>query len=469
MTVLLLLSITLTLNAISASAVNGTSADDLAQDKKVKTTTTTTNNNANLNTSSEKTTTTKNITTTNSPRYEGVPDTGKTTTSVKYAAGSAAATKLIKVLIYTGKGASLGGVNGIKASLNTANSKNLVSGVRFSYATSSKLTSAKLKGYNLLILPGGDGGSVYLGSISKSVIQNFVKNGGGYMGICAGAYSAVSRVDGHYNGWGIAPHFNAKSVSYIGKTKMAITSSGASVMKRNGTVTLSHYNGGAMYRKSSGGLIFGTYADSKTKYKGYADIVGDYYGKGRTVLIGSHPEGSPRFPDIIASLAAWASTTSTKITTTASAVKTSTSTSKASRSQVLTAASSVKSFYEKNKRLPNYVTINGNKVNMPKFLDLLTKATNMIKSGNTASISIKSVSSPTKPGGSIKSGKITRTSIYSIAQKVQTHINKYGRAPSSISTSLGKMSYSKLIYMFSKVLNFYKVNKRMPTYVAMAK
>ncbi|HEY0196598.1 MAG TPA: hypothetical protein VGC02_03390, partial [Methanobacterium sp.] len=64
------------------------------------------------------------------------------------------------MLIYNGAYASANCVNGLKTVLTNANSNNLVSGVKFTYTTNTKITSSILSGYNVLIMPGGDGGSL---------------------------------------------------------------------------------------------------------------------------------------------------------------------------------------------------------------------------------------------------------------------------------------------------------------------
>ncbi|HTX61195.1 MAG TPA: pseudomurein-binding repeat-containing protein [Methanobacterium sp.] len=441
-TLLLILSLTLSLNAVTAATTNQTHTDDKTQGNQINTSTTTTN--------------------TSSTRYEGTPDTG--TSSTVSAAGSALAagsSDVIKVLIYSGTGASTNCVNGVKTALASANSNNLVSGVTFSYATSSTLTSTILSGYDLLVMPGGSGGSVYLNTISKSVIQNFVKNGGGYLGICAGAYAAAAHTDGYYDGWGIAPHVYAKAVSYEGKLNMTITSTGAQVLNRSGTITISHYNGAAMYLTSSSAKIFATYADSKTGYKGYADIVGDFYGNGRTVLIGSHPELSPQYPDIIANLIVWATSTSTS--------NNSNTGTKVTISQVVSAASTVKNYYDKNSRLPNYVTINSTQISMAKFLYLLTTATKSLGSGSSTStsINVKSVNAPSSASGTYKSGSIAKSAYLTYAQNIINFINSNGRAPNYVTTSLGKISYTKMIYMYTKILTYYKTYSKLPSSVQM--
>lgn len=431
---LLLLSLTLTINAISAATVNQSNSSYTG----------TTSN------YSQKTTTTSSTT--------------------HYAAGSAAgSTKTIKVLIFSGTDTSTNCVNGLKTALSSANSNKLVSGVTFSYATSTKITSTILSGYDVLIMPGGSGGYYYLNStsISGTAIKNFVASGKGYIGICAGAYAAAAHTNYYYNGWGIAPHVYCNPVSYEGLTTMAITSNGASVLNRTGTVTLAHYNGPAMYLKSSGAIIFGTYADNKTGYKGYADIVGDFYGSGRTVLIGSHPELSPQNPNIIANLILWATKTSTSSSN--NSTTTPTTTTKVTLSQIAYAANIVKTYYASRGYLPSYVTINNTKINMPNFLYLLSKATTQINSKQTASITVKGVYSPTNPSGSYyyKSGAVTKSYFVYMANKIIRFNTSYNRAPNYVACNLGYVSFTKLIYMYSKILSFYRSTGRLPNYVTM--
>jgi hypothetical protein len=60
-----------------------------------------------------------------------------------------------------------------------------------------------------------------------------------------------------------------------------------------------------MYAHGSSIVTFATYADNTLGYKNYGAIVGDPYGKGRTVLSGPHPELTPQNPNILAKLIAW--------------------------------------------------------------------------------------------------------------------------------------------------------------------
>lgn len=457
MAVLFLLTLTLPLSAIdfSAATENSWNTSDITKGSPRVT-----------NTSGGLT----NTTTSNSA--EGISNTDTTSiqntsnsTSAAYGEGAATLTAVattIKVLIYSGTYASTNCVNGMKTALDYANANNLVPGVTFTYATSTSITSAILSAYDVLAMPGGDGGKYYLGSssISASAIKNFVSNGGGYLGICAGAYSGSYYVDGMYYGWGVAPHVRCKVVSYAGKLPITITTAGQELLGYGGTLTLSHYNGAAMY-VSNGAVVFANYADSSTGYKNYAAIVGDYYGNGRSVLIGPHPELSPQNPDLLAHLIAWAANVSAD-----SGTDTNTSTT-VTMSQVNTAAATVKSYYETNGRLPNYVTINNQQVSMSSFLYLLTTGTIKASSGSTAAITLKNVNAATNESGTIKSGNIQKSEFLTIAQNIKSFIETNGRAPNNVATSLGTMKFSSVVYMFSKIMNYYKTYSRLPNYVSM--
>ena len=214
--------------------------------------------------------------------------------------------KTIKVLIYNGHGAITSCVVGVETGLKYANTNNLLPGYRFSYSTTKKITSSKLFKFNVLVMPGGISGIKYIHTISGSLIRKYVSSGHGYLGICAGAYSGSKHVSGMYNGWGVAPHVYCKHVTHEGNLKVSITSSGSNLFCIGGLVTLAHYNGPAMYAHGGSIVKFVTYADKTIGYKNYGAIVGDTYGKGRTVLSGPHPELQPKNPGILSRLIAWA-------------------------------------------------------------------------------------------------------------------------------------------------------------------
>lgn len=132
---------------------------------------------------------------------------------------------------------------------------------------------------------------------------------------------------------------------------------------------------------------------------------------------------------------------------------------------LLSASTRVKQFTETNNRLPNYVTIQNQKLTMPQFLDLLTKLTLQIDKGSLESINIKSVNPAPKPHGINSAGNIYKSEYLNIAQNIQNFINEFGRAPNFANTSLGTVQFTKLVYMYSKIICFYKEHNRLPKYV----
>jgi len=218
---------------------------------------------------------------------------------------SATKVKTVKVLIYSGTGAIKSCVSGVINGLHYSNSKNLVPGYKFSCGTTRTISSKTLSGYNVLVMPGGTSGLNYLKNVDGSAIKKFVSSGHGYVGICAGAYSGSKRVEGLYNGWGLAPHVYCKHVTHEGNLLVTTSNSVSSLLGSSKTITLAHYNGPAMYTRGGNVVTFATYADSKTGYKGLKAIVGDYYGKGRTILSGPHPELQPTNSSLLAKMVLW--------------------------------------------------------------------------------------------------------------------------------------------------------------------
>lgn len=136
------------------------------------------------------------------------------------------------------------------------------------------------------------------------------------------------------------------------------------------------------------------------------------------------------------------------------------------QSQLEDAATNVKNFVDKNKRLPNYITIAGTQVSAAQFLKLLSEGLLNINSGKSTTLIIEDVADPTSPSESVKSGNIQKLEYVKIAGSLKTFIEDNGRAPNYISSSLGKIRYESLVYMLSKIISFQDTNNRLPTYVS---
>ena len=135
--------------------------------------------------------------------------------------------------------------------------------------------------------------------------------------------------------------------------------------------------------------------------------------------------------------------------------------------QIQDAAARIKAYSETNHVLPNYVTIGTTQVKMPDFLRLMTTSLLQLNSGIKTPVTLKSTNSPVKPTGDIVNGMIDKAGYLKIAQNIKSFIDANGFAPNYATSSLGRIQYESTIYMYSKILNFYKTNKYLPVYVTM--
>jgi hypothetical protein len=134
---------------------------------------------------------------------------------------------------------------------------------------------------------------------------------------------------------------------------------------------------------------------------------------------------------------------------------------------IQSAAAKVKSYIETNKKLPNYVTIGTAQVTMPEFLKLMVAGLLQINSKTTTPLKLENIGDPVKSEGSFSKGNINKASYLDIAQRIKSFIGSNGLAPNYATTGLGKIQFEQLVYMYSKILNYYNTKKVLPNYVSM--
>jgi transglutaminase-like putative cysteine protease len=103
---------------------------------------------------------------------------------------------------------------------------------------------------------------------------------------------------------------------------------------------------------------------------------------------------------------------------------------------------------------------------MPEFLQLLVNDLLNYNSKINTPVTLKTVQNTTNPAETLKTGDILKSEYLSLAKSIETTVSSTGKAPSYITTSLGKISYENLVYTFSKILNFEGTNNRLPNYVS---
>lgn len=142
---------------------------------------------------------------------------------------------------------------------------------------------------SLLIVPGGYTAQCVntLGVEGFERIREFVASGGGYIGICAGAYIAARRVEvpGHPEGLGIIEIENVRKAGR-GVKRIFLTRFDHPIVEGYGRELQIWYQNGPLIEAGEGVETLAIYED------GSAAIVCSSYGKGKVVIFSPHPEGS---------------------------------------------------------------------------------------------------------------------------------------------------------------------------------
>jgi glutamine amidotransferase-like uncharacterized protein len=105
------------------------------------------------------------------------------------------------------------------------NTVNMLNEMHCNYTVLNKdsIMNGALNHYQLLIMPGGDMWqySSYLAPTGMTMIRNYVSQGGGYIGICGGAYFSANKIVWH--GWAGQPREN---ISIPGLNIIPVTAEG---------------------------------------------------------------------------------------------------------------------------------------------------------------------------------------------------------------------------------------------------
>jgi putative intracellular protease/amidase len=219
----------------------------------------------------------------------------------------------LKIAIFDGNGAPQGGID------NVCDRVKSMPGSTITLVKPEEIAKGGLAGYDVVVFSGGSGGTQAksLGEEGREEVRKFVKNGGGYVGICAGAYLACSNFS-----WGLGI-LNASTVSSkwmrgSGFVEEEATVDGAPILGPVEGKFLVRYNNGpiikpgnradlpayrpvALFRTevAKNGTPVGIMVDSP------AQAVANY-GKGRVFISSPHPENTPGLEHLIPRGILWA-------------------------------------------------------------------------------------------------------------------------------------------------------------------
>ena len=224
------------------------------------------------------------------------------TLPAKYAATAAEISavpthKHLKVAVYVGLGA--GKTRG-EAGDALAKDPNIT----VDEITGDAIRAGKLAGYDILVQPGGSGGGQAkgLGPDGRDKIREFVKGGGGFLGICGGSYLASDDYDwslGIINTKVLDKEHWARGHGPVG---VAPTTDGKTLLGAKGDdLTIIYWQGPIMAPKDDPKLPAYTELAKYTSevhrtgipggvMPGATAVAAAPYGKGRVVCFGPHPE-----------------------------------------------------------------------------------------------------------------------------------------------------------------------------------
>ena len=194
-----------------------------------------------------------------------------------------------------------------------------LSGVAVARIGPTEIKAGALNDLDAVVFSGGMGGaqSRFLGADGRASVRRFVKDGGGYVGICAGAYLACK---GFKWGLGILDARTKPGNWRRGKgtVQMQLTKGGRAlladrpapfgVLYANGPIlapanaddvpdyeTLATYNSELALNGSKPGIMVGSPAAVRGRF-----------GKGRVICFGPHPEQTKGLHDLVRRAARWA-------------------------------------------------------------------------------------------------------------------------------------------------------------------
>ena len=130
---------------------------------------------------------------------------------------------------------------------------------------------------------------------------------------------------------------------------------------------------------------------------------------------------------------------------------------------IIDASKVVKSFIESEGKLPDSVLINGESYTLAQFLYLAAIATININNGDFSDLDSKDAANPDNYN---KCGNLGNLVDYiSVAQSIIDYVNANGKAPESMPSNVGTITFDGLVYAFARVVAFYGNNQQLPAYV----
>lgn len=123
----------------------------------------------------------------------------------------------------------------------------------------------------------------------------------------------------------------------------------------------------------------------------------------------------------------------------------------------------IRNFIKANKTCPEYITVNGNKINRSEYLRFAAYDILEIETGNKADIQIQNMNviNPTATQ-SMNNGTLTKQEYITRCWELVRYMDNTRQNPELHTISLGKANLNKCVSIYSWILAEYKVNGKLP-------
>jgi glutamine amidotransferase-like uncharacterized protein len=229
-------------------------------------------------------------------------------------ANELAAKHSVRVAIFADEGATKAGISRIEKALSQSQYFDVKT------ITAEEIRGGGLKKFDVLIHPGGSASAQAktLGEDGRAAVKKFVHDGGGLIGICAGAYLASSQYD-----WSLHV-LNARVIDGAhwargeGSVQLRLSSAGKSALHTDKETCSIHFENGPLLGPMKGGNDdgFEPLATFETEIrkndappgvmKGAIAIARGAYGKGRVICFSPHPEKTVGREPLLQEAVRWA-------------------------------------------------------------------------------------------------------------------------------------------------------------------
>jgi hypothetical protein len=136
----------------------------------------------------------------------------------------------------------------------------------------------------------------------------------------------------------------------------------------------------------------------------------------------------------------------------------------ASLKDIEKSAIDLKTYVERNHKLPSNIIVNNKKLRISEFLYLLCKA-NVDMGSTVNSMKVVDLPEQTQVTNNNLRGIWYKDNLISVATNLINFMDSNKRAPYTMSTSLGTMQFRSLVYYMARSITFYESNNRLPNYI----